>query len=199
MSHSALLRRGIRDLLDDVRDITVVGESSSEQEAVEMAQQLRPEVILVCLLRSEDYACSVIHTMHNVCGARSLGLASHGDWPPIARWLAAGGSGCLSIHDSERDIVSAVKQVAAGGAYISPRLRNPLSIADTGGGGQLSRRELEIVSLVARGYTCAEIAEQLYVSPKTAESHRTHINRKLGLKRRADLVQYAIDHGLLRL
>ena len=116
--------------------------------------------------------------------------------------FAAGASGYVLKEAADAEVVEAIRQVAAGGSYVHPVLGARMVAADAAAqaaaeADPLSDREREVLKLLALGHTNQEIAKQLYISVRTAETHRAHIMRKLGLETRAELVRYAIDHGQL--
>jgi two-component system response regulator NreC len=111
--------------------------------------------------------------------------------------LRAGASGYVLKEADEEELVEAVRRAAAGESYVTPALGARLAAAPEGPPDDLSPRELEVVRLIALGHTNPEIAEQLHVSVRTVETHRSHAQRKTGAGSRAELVRYALDHGLL--
>ncbi|HEX6656558.1 MAG TPA: response regulator transcription factor, partial [Ilumatobacter sp.] len=132
-----------------------------------------------------------------------LVLTVHDDVAYLRKAFDAGARGYLVKDAADVELVLAVHQVAAGEEYVHPRLGAALLNAGIAGpraagpGGELSERELAVLRLVALGYTNADIAADLYVSVRTVESHRAHVQQKLGVKARAELVRYAREHGLL--
>ena len=123
------------------------------------------------------------------------------DDPQFARQaLRAGALGYVLKEAADAELVEAVRRAAAGQTYLNPRLGAALAAAPplaAGRPGDLTEREIEVLRLIALGHTNADIAEQLYLSVRTVESHRAHIQQKLRCSSRAELVRYALDHGLL--
>jgi len=131
-----------------------------------------------------------------------LVLTVHDDVAYLRKAFDAGARGYLVKDAADVELVQAIRQIARGQEYVHPRLGAALLGTAKAGrlagpGGELSEREIEVLRLVALGNTNSEIAKQLYVSVRTVESHRAHVQQKLGLKVRADLVRVARDHGLL--
>jgi two-component system, NarL family, response regulator NreC len=129
-------------------------------------------------------------------------LTVHDDVAYLRQAFAAGARGYLVKDAADVELVLAIRQVASGEEYVHPRLGaallNPSAAGRAAGpGGELSEREVEVLHLLALGHTNAEIATELYVSVRTVETHRAHIQQKLGIKARADLVRYALERGLL--
>jgi len=197
LSNSEVLRRGLRDVIKGHPDVAVLCESANEVDSVQLIARLNPSVVVVDFLGQDGQAFDTLRAIRASSDTRVIAFSGHREWLHVASWLDAGGSGFVCSNASEEEIVSAIRQVASGGTYISPSLRQP-----AGGNGDddtmISAREREVLMLVAHGYTGGEIASQLCISRKTVETHRLRITRKLGLRTRAELVQYALEHGLLR-
>ncbi len=203
----AVVREGIRRLLDAEPDIEVVGEAGDGVGAVELTQSLLPDV--VCLDVSMPRMNGVEATRRIKASLPHVGvviLTMHEDEDYVIELVRAGASGYVLKRSSARDLVDAVRAVAGGHAFLHPVIARRLTVEhDPGGSRQeerrrfdgLTEREREVVRLIADGLTNREIAERLTISVKTVETHRTHIMEKLDLHDRAHLVRYAVRKGLI--
>ena len=199
----AVVRSGLRRILDESTDIEVVGEAGTAEEAVAVAKEQQPDVFVMDLGLPDASGIEATRRVAAVSpGTSILVLTVHDDVAYLRKAFDAGARGYLVKDAADVELVVAVHQVAAGREYVHPRLGAAL-LSSTAGqriagpGGELSERELEVLRLVALGYTNAAIATELYVSVRTVETHRAHVQEKLGIKARADLVRYAREHGLL--
>lgn len=200
----AVVRSGLRHILEAEPDLEVVGEAGSAGEAVEVATSARPDVFVMDLGLPDR---SGIAATADICAVspatRVLVLTVHDDVAYLRRAFDAGAAGYLVKEAADVDLVQAVRQVASGKQYVHPTLGAALLAPDApaarpgGPGGELSEREVEVLALIANGLTNAEIAERLYVSVRTVETHRAHIHQKLNVRTRAELVRVARDAGLL--
>jgi len=199
-----VVRSGLRRLLDDEADIRVVGEAGSAEQAAAVAAAERPNVFVMDLGLPGTSGFEATRMVVEASPAtRVLVLTAHDDIAYLRKAFQVGAKGYLVKDVADLELVLAIRQVAAGEEFVDPSLGAALLAPDAPGprpggpGGELSERELEVLRLVGLGYTNAEIAEALYVSVRTVETHRAHLQHKLGLKTRADLVRYARDVGLL--
>ncbi|MBD2847659.1 response regulator transcription factor [Paenibacillus sp. IB182496] len=203
----AMVRSGLKLLLHEKEEIRVVGEASEGEEAIALARQLRPDVMLMDLSmpHGKDGMAATREIRREVPSVEVLILTMHDDEEYLFRAIQAGASGYILKNAPHEELLTAIRMVAAGSAYLYPTatkrlMREYLEQAHTGGpeaAGPLSEREKEIVALVAKGYSNKEVADQLVISVKTVESHKANIMEKLGLKTRPDLVKYAMEKGLL--
>lgn len=200
----AVVRSGLRHILDAEEDLEVVGEASSAAEAVELASSARPDVFVMDLGLPDRNGIAATAEVRAVSPeTRLLVLTVHDDVAYLRRAFEAGASGYLVKEAADVELVQAVRQVAAGKEYVHPSLGAALLAPDApaarsaGPGGELSEREVEVLALIANGLTNAEISEHLYVSVRTVETHRAHIHQKLNVRTRAELVRVARDAGLL--
>lgn len=200
-----VVRRGLRRILDDEDGIEVVGEAADAAEAVVLAADERPDVFVMDLGLPGASGIEATRRVREANPATQvLVLTVHDDVAYLRQAFAAGARGYLVKDAADVELVLAVRRLAAGDEYVHPRLGAALLAPSGSGprpagpGGELSGRELEVLRLVALGYTNAEIASELYVSVRTVETHRAHVQQKLGIKARADLVRYAREFGLLK-
>jgi two-component system response regulator NreC len=199
----AVVRTGIRLLLDREDDIEPVGEASSGREAIFEARSLKPDVVLLDVVMPDGNGLEAIPTLlHERPETKILVLSMQDDPRYVREAFAAGASGYVLKEAADVEVVGAVREVARGGRYVHPELGARLVAAEADAARKaeddpLSDREREVLRLLALGHTNQEIAKQLYISVRTAETHRAHIMQKLGLSSRADLVRYAIAQGLL--
>lgn len=199
----AVVRSGLRMLLEAEADLEVVGEAGDAREAVFEVRAQKPNVILLdVVMPGESGIEAVPKLLHESPDAKILVLSMQDDPHYVREAFAAGASGYVLKEAADAEVVEAVRQVAGGGRYVHPVLGARMVAADAAAqaaaeSDPLSDREREVLKLLALGHTNQEIAKQLYISVRTAETHRAHIMRKLGLETRAELVRYAIDHGQL--
>jgi DNA-binding NarL/FixJ family response regulator len=200
----AVVRGGLRRILAEDAGLEVVGEAATAEEAVALAKAERPDVFVMDLgLPDVSGIEATRRIMATSPKTAILVLTVHDDVAYLRKAFDAGARGYLVKDAADVELVLAVHQVAAGEEYVHPRLGAALLSSGTAGpraagpGGELSDRELAVLRLVALGYTNAEIAAELYVSVRTVETHRAHVQQKLGIRARAELVRYARDHGLL--
>jgi two-component system, NarL family, response regulator NreC len=199
----AVVRAGIRLLLAREPDIEPVGEAGTGREAVFEARSLKPDVILMDVVMPDQTGLEVLPTLlHERPEVKVLLLSMQDDPRYVREAFSAGASGYVLKEAADAEVVNAVREVAKGGRYVNPELGARLVAADAEAQKRadedpLSDREREVLRLLALGHTNQEIARQLYISVRTAETHRAHIMQKLRLASRADLVRYAIAQGLL--
>ena len=191
----AVVRSGLRRVLDAEPDIETVGEAATADRAFFEAIELRPDVVLMDI--------EIIPTLATSVPAAKVLLLSMQDDPRYVREaFEAGASGYVLKEAADTEVVDAVRAVAAGERYVHPSLGARLVQAEVeerrrAEDDPLSEREHEVLRLLALGHTNQEIAAQLFISVRTAETHRAHIMRKLGLTTRAELVRYALAEGML--
>ena len=199
----AVVRSGLRLLLDAQDDIEVVGEGGNAQDAVFRARALKPEVILLDVVMPGESGIEVVPKLLKESPDTKILVLSMQDDPSYVREaFAAGAQGYVLKEAADEEVVSAIREVAAGGSYVHPALGARMVAAEAAeraaaDADPLSDREREVLRLLALGHTNQEIASRLYISVRTAESHRAHIMQKLRLSTRAELVRYAISNGLL--
>ena len=199
----AVVRSGIRLLLEQEPDIEPVGEAGTGREAVFQARALRPDVVLMDVVMPDQTGLEVLPTLLHEQPEMKVMLLSMQDDPRYVREaFEAGASGYVLKEAADAEVVAAIREIARGGRYVHPELGARLVAAESeerrrAEEDPLSDREREVLRLLALGHTNQEIAKQLYISVRTAETHRAHIMQKLRLSSRAELVRYALDQGLL--
>jgi DNA-binding NarL/FixJ family response regulator len=199
----AVVRSGLRLLLDAEDDIETVGEAGDLRTAVFEARSLKPDVVLMDMVMpggSGIEATAAVLKEHP--GAKVLVLSMQDDPSYVREAFAVGASGYVLKEAADSEVVGAVREVAAGARYVHPALGARLIASDAedrrrAESDPLSEREREVLRLLALGHTNQEIAKMLFISVRTAETHRAHIMQKLGLQTRAELVRHALDQGLL--
>ncbi len=192
----ALVRLGFRRLLEDDPDIVVVGDAADGAEAVEMAWREKPDVIVMdYALPVQNGAMATRAIRERMPGARVLMLSMHAEPVYVENARAAGAAGYLLKNALDLELVAAVKAVHAGEWVQDPRLE--ASPTGTPGKRPLSRRELEVLQLIVAGLANKEIAAQLSLSVNTVAVHRANIMDALEIRNTAELVVFAIRHGLV--
>jgi len=202
-----ILRVGLRMMLNAQPDIEVIGEASDGNQAVSEAMRLVPDVILMDIAMPD---CNGIEATRQVKRlqpeTRILVLTMHENEEYLFQVLRAGASGYILKEAADTELITAIRTVSSGRFYLSPSaqsimvgdyLQRVRSGEERDSYSALTEREREILKLVAEGYTNNQIAERLTISPKTVDTHRTHIMDKLNLHSRAELVKYAMRRGLL--
>lgn len=204
----AILRAGLRMLVNAQADMEVVSEAPDGEQAVRVARETRPDVALLDLTMPRVGGMKALQEMARDCREiRVLVLTMHDDPAYLRSALAAGASGYLLKRAVDAELIAAIRAVHRGGVFVDPRLASVLvqdviakrsAKADSARPANiLSRRELQVLRLVARGYTSAEIAKQIFVGVKTIETYRSRLAEKLGLSTRSDLIRFAVQMGLL--
>ena len=198
----ALLRSGLRLLLEREDDLAVVGEAANAEEAIERTAVLQPDVVLLdIVMPGRNGVDALPDVLAAAPAARVLMLSMQDDPTYIRKAFAAGATGYLLKEVADTELVQAVREVAAGRSFVHPALGARLAAVEaevaSSGHEHLSEREHEVLRLLARGHTNQEIAKMLYISVRTAETHRAHIMQKLRLRSRAELVSYALENGML--
>jgi two-component system, NarL family, response regulator NreC len=194
-----VVRSGLRRVLEEQGDFEVVGEACDVPEAVRKVSAFKPDLLLLDLMMPGGPSVDSIPKIHSKCDAtRILVLTMLSDLAYVRTALRAGAEGFILKEAPADALLGAVREVAMGGTYVDPSIgarlaREPEDDSPPDG---LSRREAEILGLVALGLTNQEIADKLFISVRTVEAHRTHIQQKMDFGSRAELVRYALDHGL---
>lgn len=203
----AVVRDGLRMLLDAQPDIEVVGEASNGRDAIRLAKKLRPDMVILDVAMPElngIEAAEKIHTLDPTIGIIILSMYSTKEH--IFRALKAGASGYLLKESAASELLTAIRTVSGGRRYLSrkvsdevvqgflyPEVREGIETPLE----RLSSREREILQLVAEGKSSAEIGQTLFLSPKTVDTYRSRLMQKLGINDIAGLVRFAIQHGII--
>jgi DNA-binding NarL/FixJ family response regulator len=195
----AVLRAGLRLLLNAQPDLEVVGEAADTREAFTKVREARPDVLTLDLTMPGGGSIKLIERLRQECpDTRVVVLTMHDDPAYLRAVLAAGAFGYVVKTAADAELLTAIRTVARGRIFADLQLsENKLPIGPAAGEAGLSQREREVLALLAQGHTNQEIADRLYLSVKTIETYRSRITEKLGLRTRAELVRYALGVGLL--
>jgi two-component system, NarL family, response regulator NreC len=199
----AVVRAGLRLLLEAEKDIEVAAEAGDAREAVFEARAHKPDVILLDVVMPGRSGLEAIpDLLKESPESKILVLSMQDDAAYVREAFASGASGYVLKEAVDAEVVGAVREVAEGRRYVHPVLGARLVAADADERAKaeadpLSEREHEILRLLALGHTNQEIAGSLYLSVRTVETHRAHIMQKLRISTRAELVRYALEHGML--
>lgn len=189
-------------LLDAESDLEVVAEAGDAESALRSVLGHKPDVLVLDLNMPGTLTSLQALAMvpERSAATRTVILTMQDDPEFARRAMRAGANAYVLKEAADTDLVEAIRQASQGQTYLTPSLGAKLAAAppeDASRPGDLSERELEVLRMIALGHTNAEIAGELYLSVRTVETHRAHVQQKLGLSTRAELVRYAIDHGLL--
>jgi len=203
----AVVRSGLRMLLENERDAEIVGEASSASEAIEATMRLKPDVILMDIGLPDLSGIDATREIKKRSPAVSIvALTIHEDEEYFFKMLEAGASGYVPKRAAPEELLTAIRAAATGQVYLYPSLAK-LLVRDFLDGGRASElpapfdltdREQEVLTYLAEGASNEEIAASLVISPKTVARHRENIMRKLNLHSRAELVRYAIRKGIIK-
>lgn len=196
----AAMRHSLRALLDGESDLQVVAETDTLAAAVTHVRARRPDVLVVDLELSSGHGFEMVSTLHRQAPQMRIVVLTTNDDPGFAQGtLDSGALGLVLKEMADSDLPAAVRSAWNNQRYVSPMLLGRLNEARELQKDRLTPREREVLRLIALGYTSVEIATDLGLSPRTIETHRARIHRKLGLVTRAELVRYALHHNMLRL
>ena len=204
----AILRSGLRLLVNAQADMEVVAEASDGEQAVRAAHETTPDVALMDLTMPRTGGMRALQEIVRSCPkTHVLVLTMHDDPAYLRSVLAAGASGYVLKRSVDAELLAAIRAVHKGGTFVDPSLANVLVqdlLAKKGTQARrtrtvsiLSDRELQVLRLVARGYSSQQIAKQILVGVKTVETYRSRLAQKLGLRTRSDVVRFALQMGLL--
>ena len=195
----AIVRRGLRQLLDDEDGFEVVAEADDVASARRYVRGHHPHVLVLDLNMPGEPSLEAIPTLRDEFPDTQIVVLTMQNEPAYARSaMGAGVLGYVLKESADAELVEAIRAAVAGERYLNPRLGARLAAEPLPGPPDgLSERELEILRLIALGYTNSQIADELFLSIRTVETHRAHIQQKLGLSDRAEMVRYALDRRLL--
>jgi DNA-binding NarL/FixJ family response regulator len=203
-----IVRQGLRALLESDPHFRLVGEAGDGIEAVRMSERLKPDVLITDVMMPGLNGLEVTRQVTKALPkTRVIILSMYTNDAYVLEALKNGASGYVLKDSQAADLIQAVREVAAGRRYLSPPLSERAldlyakKVEDTPEDpyDMLTTREREVLQMVAEGRTSAEIAERLFISPRTAEGHRANVMRKLGLQNQADLIRFALKRGILPL
>jgi DNA-binding NarL/FixJ family response regulator len=195
----SLVRRGFRRLLEDARDITVVGEASEGAEAIRLAEQLRPQVIVMdCALPGMSGLDAARRILQKFPDTAILMLSMHSEDTWVNQAMDAGARGYILKSAVDMELVTAIRRVVAGEVVLDPQLSRATTLKGERNSG-LTVRELEVLQLIVAGKSNKEIAADPDLSANTVAVHRANIMDALGIHKTADLVVYAIRSGLVNI
>lgn len=204
-----IVRKGIRALLDRAPDIEVIGEAADGREAIDKTEQLNPDIVVMDIsmpLLNGLEATRQIRTKHS--NVRVLILTMYSNEEYIFQTLRAGASGYLVKETAPAELISAIRAAYQGESFLSPTISRKVideyiqqveSVIEVSRYDRLTRREREVLQLIAEGFTNREIAENLFISEKTARAHRANLMDKLDLHSTAELAIYAARKGVINL
>jgi two-component system response regulator NreC len=200
-----VLRDTLKLLLATHPEVEVVGEASDGRQAIDLAEKIKPDVILMDTAMPGLNGIEATETIHRrLPRTKILMLSGYGYEDRVAAALRAGASGYVLKSASAEELLNAIVEVYRSNTYLSEPLANNRHVRDTLSGHgpepnepMLSPREREVLQLVAEGYGNRGIAERLFISIKTVEAHKEHIVQKLGVRGNAELIRYAIRKGLV--
>lgn len=203
----AVFREGIRKILEDLPGLEVVGEAGDGRELLELLAKIKPHLVILDIsmphLRGVEAARQIKALRPDT---RILMLTMHKEGEYLSFAMQAGVEGFLLKEDAECELIKAVETIRSGRVYVSPLLshllplmltRQPRRRGEKELSPSLSDRELEVLRLLAQGKSSREIADLLFISPRTVQNHRANIKKKLNLEKTTDLVKYALQKGLV--
>jgi two-component system response regulator NreC len=196
-----VVRRGLRFVLEAEEGFEVIAEAGTVEETLRKVRAIRPEVLVLDLNLGTESSLDAIPQIRAATPGTAIVVLTMQNEPAFARQaLQSGASAYVLKEAADDELVEAVRVAAGGGTYLNPALGARLAAeppAPSGPPDDLTEREVGVLRLIALGNTNQEIADQLFLSVRTVESHRAHIQRKLGRTTRAELVRYALDRGLV--
>jgi two-component system response regulator NreC len=201
-----VIRAGLRALLADFPDLTVVGEAADGIEAIAKTIELKPDILLMDLSMPNVGGIEATRQLaRSQPKTRILILTVHEDESLLKEVIRAGAAGYVIKRAAQEDLIHAIRVVARGDLYVHPAMTRALfsepssnNLSNLSEAETLTYREIEVLQLLAKGYTNRQIAEQLCLSPRTVEGHRANLSGKLGLRSSVELVEYAEQHGLMK-
>jgi len=200
-----VIRAGLRALLNSTPNVEVVGEAGDGYEVLEKLDTLQPDIILMDLsMPNLDGIETTRQVMKKAPSVKILILTIHEDEGLLKEAIKSGAAGYIVKRAAESELNTAIRAIQQGNMYVHPALTralmrdiSPVTEPTMIPLEELTPREIDVLRLLARGYTNRQIAEELSISPRTVEGHRANLSNKLGRSSRVDLVNYAEEHGLL--
>jgi two-component system, NarL family, response regulator NreC len=197
----AIMRGGLRRLLEAEAGCEVVAEAGTVDDTVRFVGAHKPDVLVLDLNMPDGTSLPAIPRLHEVSPETRIVVLTMQIEPAFAREaLRAGAIGYVLKEAADEELVAAVRAAVDGRSYLNPEFAARVAAAPplvSGPPDDLTEREAEVLTLIGLGHTNSEIADQLYLSIRTVETHRSHIQQKLRLSKRSELVRYALDHGLI--
>jgi DNA-binding NarL/FixJ family response regulator len=203
-----IVRQGMRRLLESQPDFHIAGEAGDGLEALDLAEQLKPDILILDLMMPGLTGMEVVRQVHQrLPDTRVIILSMHKDENYVLHALRNGAKGYILKDTGPGQLVQAIRSVMEGFRYLSPEISERLidkllekpGDENEAGNEKLTNREHEVLQLTAEGLTSAEAASRLSISPRTVEMHRANIMQKLGLRNQTDLLRYALKTGILSL
>lgn len=200
------MRQGLKAILNPVADFQLIGEAADGLEAVRLAERLQPDVLVLDLMMKNLSGLEVARQVkQRVSRSRVVILSMHSDVAYVVEALRAGAIGYVLKESGAEELIQAVRAAAAGRRYLSSpiteeSLRDYLQRAEKSGPNPvdtLTPREREVLHLTAEGCSGTEIADRLFISSRTVESHRANLMRKLGVRNQKELIRFAVQRGIL--
>jgi len=201
----AVVRAGLRALIRANKELELVGEATGGYEALELIEKTKPDVLVLDLSMPDLDGISVTRILKEKGHTTYiLILTVHEDEALLREAIKAGASGYIIKHAAEAELISAIQAVTRGDIYVHPKMirsllfdRPPANPKIDEATDPLTQRELDVLRLIVQGYTNKQVAEELSISVRTVEGHRSNLTEKLGLKSRVELVRYAREHHLI--
>lgn len=201
-----VFREGIISILEDIADITVIAEAGDGREVMEQLKEVQPDIILMDITMGDTNGIDTTKLVKETYPAiKVLALSMHSESGYIVKMLEVGASGYLLKDAGKEEMENAIRVIAKGNTYYSQQvssiivehLTNPQKIKANKGGVPLTKREIEVLRLITGEYSNPEIAEKLFISIRTVDTHRRNLLEKLKAKNTAGLVKYAIKNGIV--
>lgn len=196
----AIVRNGLKQIFAGYPDLQVVGEASNGAEILELARHSRFSLLLLDMTMPGVSGADLIRRLRAEHPAMQiLVLSMHNESQVVSRALKAGAAGYVTKDSDQEILITAIRKVASGNKFIDPALVDAMVFDGNSEGAPhevLTDRELQVLQMLASGQSLASIAESLHLSAKTISAHKAHLMQKLGIENNADLMRYAIKHGL---
>jgi two-component system, NarL family, response regulator NreC len=201
-----IIRKGIRAILGDESDFKVIGEAADGLEAINLVEKLEPDVLVLDLMMGGINGLEVTRQLHKKCPKTGIVVLSmHSNEAYVIEALRSGARGYILKDNTTEELARAIREVAVGHRYLSSVLAerafeaytNTATVTSQDPYDQLTTREREVLQMAAQGHSNSDIAERLFISPRTIETHRANLMRKLGLHSHAELLKFAIMRGII--